>query len=90
MRSTLKISLCLSQYEMILRQDGRVLLLLLVVLSSLSQAGLFLIEVGSEESLGCGQGEQYGEKCYRLHLLPKSWQAAQHFCSRRAEERENY
>ena len=74
---------------MILHTDGRVLLLL-TVLSSLSRAGLFLIEVGEEESGargGCGRGEQYGEKCYRLHLLPQSWQAAQYRCSKRAKER---
>ena len=76
---------------MILLTDCR-LLLLLTVLFSLSRAGLFLIEVGEEESSasgGCWRGEQYGEKCYRLHLLPKSWQAAQYLCSRKAKERLN-
>ena len=93
MRSKLTI-LCvsvISQSEMILHNDGRVLLLLMV-LSSLSQAGLFLIEVGEDEGSargGCGRGEQYGEKCYRLHLLAKSWPAAQQLCSKRAKERLN-
>ena len=64
-------------------------LLLTLVLASLGRAGLFLIEVESDESSGCGREEQYGEKCYRLHLLPKSWQAARYFCSRRAKERFN-
>ena len=82
----------LSQCEMILHHDGRLLLLMMVLLPSLSQAGLFLIEVGEEESSaggGCGrgEGERYGDKCYRLHLLPKRWGAAKYICSKKSKER---
>ena len=75
------------QCMMILQADCR-LLLLLLLLSSLSRAGIFLVEVGQREReaerVGCWR---YGEKCYRLHLIPKSWSEAQHTCSIRKERR---
>ena len=39
-------------------------------------------------SLGvcAGGGEQFKEKCYRLHLLPKSWREAKQVCSKRSQE----
>ena len=75
------------QCVMILQVDCR-LLLLLILLSSLSRAGIFLVEVGQREReaerVGCWR---YGEKCYRLHLLPKRWGAAKYICSKKSKER---